>query len=63
FFLAGQALSHIDTPKLTTFHEKSGLGRVFQLIGPEADTSRHAAPLLESVDALGIGIRIPQQEN
>ncbi|WP_412768579.1 dienelactone hydrolase family protein [Mycobacterium canetti] len=25
FFLAGQALSHIDTPKLTTFHEKSGL--------------------------------------
>ncbi|WP_263992010.1 hypothetical protein, partial [Mycobacterium bourgelatii] len=26
-FLAGQALSHIYTPKLTTFHEKSGLGR------------------------------------
>ncbi|WP_263992041.1 hypothetical protein, partial [Mycobacterium bourgelatii] len=24
-FLAGQALSHIYTPKLTTFHEKSGL--------------------------------------
>ncbi|WP_264000499.1 hypothetical protein, partial [Mycobacterium intermedium] len=39
-FLAGQALSHIYTPKLTTFHEKSGLTTFMHLAAEGAAAAR-----------------------
>lgn len=57
-FLAGQALSHIYTPKLATFREKSGLAWAFAplvyiaILGRRDEPAQRLVALVQSVAQL-----------